>query len=189
MNSLTDYEILKKPGICYAVIDIETTGLDPGNDRIIEIGGILHANGRNISTFEVLINPGIPIKLDAARVNRINQSMLEGKPAIEEIIPDFLNFIENSVLVAHNAEFDFGFINKALARTGRTHLQNPVIDTIGMARSAFPGRTSYALQTLVRDLGIEIHDSHRALADAGACLGLFKKCAAVLNPCGQFSLF
>jgi DNA polymerase-3 subunit epsilon len=98
----------------FIAFDTETTGLEPKTDKIVEIGAVKFDRLGMIGRFSVLINPGIPMPAEAARVNGITDEMLRQQPPIEEVLPDFLRFIGQGILVAHNAPFDVSFINAAL---------------------------------------------------------------------------
>ncbi|AEJ19177.1 PolC-type DNA polymerase III [Gracilinema caldarium] len=101
-------------GPVFIAFDTETTGLEPKTDKIVEIGAVKFDRLGIIGRFSVLINPGIPMPAEAARVNGITDEMLRKQPPIEEVLPDFLRFIGKGILVAHNAPFDVSFINAAL---------------------------------------------------------------------------
>jgi DNA polymerase-3 subunit epsilon len=103
-----------REGAVFTAFDIETTGLDPKQDRIVEIGALKFDKRGPAARFSVLINPGILMPEAAGKVNNISDAMLAGKPALEEILPDFLRFTGNTVIIAHNAPFDCGFVNEAL---------------------------------------------------------------------------
>ena len=105
-------EGIEKP--VFIAFDTETTGLEPKTDKIVEIGAVKFDRLGPIGRFSVLINPGIPMPAEAAKVNGINDEMLRKQPPIEEVLPDFLHFIGKGILVAHNAPFDVSFINAAL---------------------------------------------------------------------------
>jgi DNA polymerase-3 subunit epsilon len=98
----------------FTAFDLETTGLDPKQDRIVEIGAIKFDKRGPAGRFSVLINPGIPMPKEAGRVNNITDEMLKGQPSLDEVFPDFIGFIKNTILIAHNAPFDCGFINEKL---------------------------------------------------------------------------
>jgi DNA polymerase-3 subunit epsilon len=101
-------------GPIFIAFDTETTGLEPKTDKIVEIGAVKFDRLGLIGRFSVLINPGIPMPAEAARVNGITDEMLRKQPPLEEVLPDFLRFIGKGILVAHNAPFDVSFINAAL---------------------------------------------------------------------------
>jgi DNA polymerase-3 subunit epsilon len=180
-------------GAVFTAFDLETTGLDPERDRIVEIGALKFDKRGPICRYNVLIDPGIPMPADAGRVNGITDGMLAGKPAIEEVLPDFLRLIQGTILAAHNAPFDCGFINAKLAALYRAGgndlfdapgkrgcpfpaLPNLIVDTLALSRRSFPGRQRYALQELAADLGIQALSAHRADDDARLCMELFTRC-------------
>jgi DNA polymerase-3 subunit epsilon len=103
-------------GALFTAFDIETTGLDPKLDRIVEFGAIKFDRRGIMARYSTLVNPEIPMPAEASRVNGISDAMLSGKPVIEETLPHFLKFIQNTVIVAHNAPFDCGFVNESLNR-------------------------------------------------------------------------
>ena len=102
-------------GAAFCAFDIETTGLDPKLDRIVEIGAVKFDRRGPMGRYSVLVNPGIPMPQAAGLVNGISDDMLAGKPSLEAVLPDFLRFTGGAVIVAHNAPFDCGFINEKLA--------------------------------------------------------------------------
>jgi DNA polymerase-3 subunit epsilon len=114
-------------------------------------------------------------------VNHITDAMLAGKPAIDAVLPDFLRMIEGTILIAHNAAFDCGFINSGLVRVcggSSPRLANRVADTVLMAKRLFPGLGRYNLQDLAAGLGIAAVEAHRAMDDARLCMEIFVKCCA-----------
>ena len=161
----------------YVAFDVETTGLIPGVDRILELAAVMFEGGRVLDCFQLLVDPRVCIPQAASRVNGITDQMVNGAPPIEEALPGFLGFLGKGTPVAHNATFDVGFITADARRTGQVPPAGPVLDTRGLARRAFPARASYSLQNLSRDLRLE-QGTHRALADAHACRQLFLRCPA-----------
>ena len=177
-------------GTIFTAFDLETTGLDPRADRIVEIGAVKFDKRGLIARFSALIDPGIPMPAEAGRVNHISDEMLRGKPSLDEVFPDFLLFIKNTVLAAHNAPFDCGFINEKLKERWEKKeqtlpfmnkawsppfpaLPNPIADTLGFSRDQIPGRRSYSLQNLAMELGIHAVNAHRAEDDARLCMNIF----------------
>jgi len=178
-NNPFDYAMKAYTGGALVVaFDLETTGLDPVRDRIVEIGAVKFDRKGFVARFSTLVNPGIPMPTEAGRVNNITDEMLAGKPGIGEVMPDFLCFIRDTVLAAHNAPFDCGFINEKLktARLPFPSLPNPIADTLVFSRDRFPGLKSYSLQNLARELRIPARDAHRAEDDARLCMELFIRC-------------
>lgn len=161
----------------FTVLDFETTGLDSRVDRICEIGAVrLSASGAETASLDLLVNPGIPIRPEASRVSGISDEMVRDARPVEEAIPELLAFLGDSVIVAHNASFDLGFLRAAAERAGRTVPPNPVADTRDLAREAFPGLPSYALQSLARSFGLAPGNAHRACDDARTCARLLALC-------------
>jgi len=203
------YQAPEVPAARFVAFDLETTGLEPRQHQIVEIGAVKFDHRGPIGRFSVLIDPGMPMPPDASRVNGITDAMLAGKPPIDEVLPDFLRFIGDAVLVAHNAPFDCSFVNAALAARWRKPsagdaaqgslleaadetpatwaapfpaLPNRIVDTLVLARESFPGRPRYKLQDLAASLGIDARDAHRAEDDARVCMELFKKCTELVAP-------
>jgi DNA polymerase-3 subunit epsilon len=189
MRERQDYESLQNPDLSFVAFDLETTGLSPQLDRIVEIGAVKFVDGKETARWGQLINPEMAMPPGAAAVNGITDDMLKGQPTVRESLPEFLKFIGNAVLVAHNAAFDLGFVRSAMGRLGLGMLANDFVDTRVMAQRAFPGRPNYKLQSLAVDLGIEALEAHRAVDDARVCLGVFQACLKELNPGGQGSFF
>ena len=166
-------------GLDFTAFDVETTGLDLRKDSIVEIGAVKFNREGEISRFSTLIDPGIPMPAAASKVNNITDEMLFGQPSIREVLPAFLNFTADSVLAAHNAPFDCGFINFSLSRlyddgyTTFAALPNRFADTLVMARRLLPGRTRYNLQEISASVGLQAQEAHRALDDACLCKELF----------------
>ncbi len=157
----------------FTAFDTETTGTKPQEERVVEIGWVKFDKRGVIARYNVLINPEKPMPAEAFAVNQISDEMLADKPKFAEVLPDFLNFTRNTVLVAHNASFDIDFINAELNRCGLTKLTNKAFDTLTFARETYPGFTSYALQNLAVQFGIKAVSAHRAEDDARVCMEFF----------------
>lgn len=169
-------------GVCFAevladyvVFDIETTGLNRTTDRIIEISAAHYMYGRKVDVFSALVNPGVPIPASITKLTGITQTDVDGAPPLEAVAPKFLEFIGELPLVGHNAKsFDAAFVS---AQFG-VELQNPVIDTLPMAREAFPLLPCHKLEYMNKVLGLGSTVSHRALADAETTNALMWACLA-----------
>lgn len=150
-------------------IDVETTGLDPAKGhRIIEIGAIAMENNQIISEFQSLVQVSYPIPQHVSKIHGITNDMLAGQPTPEKIYPEVKDFISDSILVAHNAKFDVGFLRSEFSRLN-LHLQNPSICTLEISRRRYPRLPNYKLSTVYRHLiGEQPADAkqHRALDDA-----------------------
>lgn len=189
MKELTTFDNLLNPDLVFVVFDLETTGLSPNLDRIVEIGAIKYQDGKIVDRFSRMVDPEIPMPAEATRVNGITQDMLTGQPTAKVAVPEFLAFAGNAILVAHNAQFDTTFVSRTMGRLGLGFLKNDILDTKTMAQKAFPGKKSYALQNLAVELGIKALEAHRAVDDARVCLELFQACVDQLNPGKQASFF
>ncbi|HOT76737.1 MAG TPA: 3'-5' exonuclease [Candidatus Wallbacteria bacterium] len=160
-------ELFNAPSYC--AVDIETTGLSPKNDAIIEIAAVKIVDNQICGTFSTLVNPGVPISEEITKINGITDAMVENAPAIDEVMPEFLDFLGDSVLVAHNAAFDISFINEALYRKYYQKMINPIICTLKLAKMLYPNFESHSLGSVAQKLKISMTAHHRALSDADAC--------------------
>ncbi|MCR5723723.1 MAG: 3'-5' exonuclease [Treponema sp.] len=164
----------------FCVFDTETTGLDSRSDRVIEIGAvkcILRQDSVEIlETFDQLINPGIPLPSVCMEVSHITDDMVAGKPAIADVLPDFLRFIDGTVLVAHNAPFDLKFMNAELSRAGLPVLSNLTVDTLQLSRQVYPANGHWNLQFLAKQFSIDVQAAHRACDDARVCMEVLLRC-------------
>lgn len=152
----------------YTIIDVETTGLFPAlGDAICEIALIAVREGQIVEEYERLVDPGRPISSEAYAVHRITSEMLLGAPTFAEIAEEVLSRLEGTAVVAHNAPFDLGFLAAALEEEHMPIPQNPVVDTLALARNCY-GFPHNNLHAIARDLGILIPRRHRALDDARA---------------------
>ena len=156
----------------FVVFDIETTGLSAVNDRIIEIGAVKVENGMITEKFSEFVNPERPIPFEIEKLTSINDRMVEDAPNISVILPKFMDFCGGSVLVAHNADFDTGFIRHNCEVLGLPY-DYTYVDTLGIARSFLEGLKNYKLDTVVEAMGCTLANHHRAVDDAGATADVF----------------
>ena len=164
----------------YVVFDIETTGLSPVNDMITEIGAVKIENGIVVDEFSQLINPKRPIPDKIEKLTGITDEMVKDQPTIKEVLPEFQDFIKDSVLVAHNATFDVGFIKEQLSKIKET-INNPVLDTLELTRTLFPHLRSHRLNVIAKHLNVNLINHHRAVDDAKATAEIFLKCMKLLE--------
>lgn len=150
---------------CFTVFDIETTGFSTYKDRITEIGAVRVENGKVIDTFSQLVNPQISIPSSITELTGISNEMVENCPSIDAVLPDFLKFAQGSILVAHNANFDCGFISANAKRIG-TDFGFTYIDTVPLCRSVFPELSSVKLNKVAEHMGLGNFNHHRACDDA-----------------------
>ncbi|WP_037545481.1 3'-5' exonuclease [Spirochaeta lutea] len=172
----------------FVAFDFETTGLYSTSDRIVEVGAVKFQGATVLGEFGHLIDPGRAIPEDASKISGITDEMVRGKPSIQTVLPAFLEFIQGSVLVAHNAGFDLGFLRAALQICDVPDIENLVIDTQQLAKKAFPGQKSYSLQNLATVLKFPPNTAHRAVDDSVMCMRLFNACADQLSFMGEISL-
>ena len=156
----------------FVVFDIETTGFSAVNDRIIEIGAVKVENGVITEKFSEFVNPERPIPFEIEKLTSINDRMVEDAPNISVILPRFMDFCKGSVLVAHNADFDTGFIRHNCEVLGMPY-DYTYVDTLGIARSFLEGLKNYKLDTVVEAMGCTLANHHRAVDDAGATADVF----------------
>ena len=156
----------------YCVLDIETTGLSFKTEKITELGAVKLKNGEIIDTFESFVNPEKPIPDKIVQITNITDDMVKDAPTIEEILPKFIEFMGDSVLVAHNASFDIGFIRYNAEQIGYK-LDNTYIDTLRLAKELFPDYKKYKLGIIAENLGIKVEVAHRALDDVITLVKVF----------------
>lgn len=150
----------------YVVFDLETTGLSPVTDRIIEVSAVKVKGGVVKDTFSTLVNPGCPIPAAASRINGITDAMVAGAPGIQEVLGQFLAFIGGEVLVGHNIHsFDMKFLNCAMDAFYKRELGNDYIDTLYMARQCVKELPRHRLVDLAAFFQVSTEGAHRALQD------------------------
>lgn len=152
----------------YVVFDVETTGLSATYDKIIELAAVKVHKGEIIDRFESFANPHQKLSQTTIELTSITDDMVKDAPEIEEVMQKFYDWMGDSILVAHNASFDIGFINAQLKRMNIGAVQNPVIDTLELARFLYPELKNHRLNTLCKHLNIELTQHHRAIYDAEA---------------------
>ncbi len=157
----------------YTVIDVETTGLSPKRNKIIEIAIILFDGNQTIEEFHTLINPERPIPRNIRRVTGITNDMVRNKPKFWEIAKNIVELTDGKVFVAHNATFDYNFIRHEFLELGYNFVREKIC-TVKYSRKLIPGRNSYSLEKICKDLGIAQTDKHRAYGDALATTKLLR---------------
>ena len=158
----------------YIALDLETTGLNPARDRIIEIGMARIEGGKVADTYEQLISPGIKLSERVVELTGIDDSMLKDMPSITDVLDDILEFISDWPILGHNIIFDYSFLKKAAVNAGKT-FSNKGIDTLKMARRILPEVEHKRLDFLCEYFSIDPGHSHRALDDAVSASYLYKK--------------
>ena len=171
----------------YVVFDLETTGLSAANDKIIEIGAVKVINGVITDRFSTFVNPNVPIPYRIVDLTGISDEMVINAETIEEVLPKFMEFVGDAVLVAHNAAFDTGFINAKLADIGVSR-NFTIVDTISMARCLIPTISKYTLDHVAKTLKISLDNHHRAVDDAECTAEIFIKLCNRLKDAGLNTL-
>lgn len=149
----------------YVSIDIETTGLSPIYDEIIELGAVKYRAGSVVDTFSSLVKPENPIDPFITQMTGITNEMLENAPLLSDILPSFLDFIGNEILVGHNINFDVNFVYDACDSMGFSPFNNDFIDTMRLARRMYKDMPNHKLDTLIDYFGLERRTLHRSLGD------------------------
>lgn len=172
--------------VTFVVVDLETTGSVPGTSAITEIGAVKVRGGEVLGEFQTLVDPGGPVPAFISVLTGITTSMVIGAPRIEEVLPSFLEFARGSVLVAHNAPFDVGFLKAAAAQTGHAWPGHQTVDTVRLARRVVTRdeAPNHKLGTLAALFGATVTPNHRALADARATVDVLHALLARLAPLG-----
>jgi DNA polymerase-3 subunit epsilon len=171
----------------FVVLDLETTGGSPANDRITEVGAVKIRGGEVIGTFQTLVNPGVPIPPLISALTGITDPMVADQEPIEVVLPCLLEFLGGAVLVAHNASFDRRFVQANLERHGYQRLTNRVVCTARLARKLLPRDEvpNVRLATLAAYLGATVAPCHRALTDARATVDVFH---SLLEQAGSYGV-
>ena len=171
----------------FVVFDIETTGFSNTNDKITEIGAVKIENFKIVDKFSELINPQKDISYKIQELTGITNDMVKDKPTIEEVLPKFIEFIGDSVLVAHNAEFDMSFISEK-CRQQNIEFKNKSVDTLTLARILLPELKRHRLNVVAKALGVPLLNHHRAVDDAQATALIFIKFLEMLEKKGAKTL-
>lgn len=159
------------PQQTYVVVDVETTGGRSIYDRVTEIGAVKVRGGEVVDVWQSLINPKRPVPYFITELTGITNAMVRDAPTFDQVADAFAAFMEGAIFVAHNVNFDYGFISAEYRRMGRG-FKHPKLCTVAAMRKHYPGLSAYGLAPLSREFGIELRGHHRALNDAHAAAGL-----------------
>ncbi len=178
-------ELLEQPvaGAEFVALDTETNGLGGDLCELTEVGAVLVGGGELHETFDSLVRPERPLSRGIQRFTGITQGMVDGAPAVEEVLPEIAGLLEGRVLVAHSARFDTRVLRQAFERAGLDWPRPPALCTVALARRFAPLARKRGLATLADSLGIEVHEVHRALPDALTCARVF--CALFPRLCAN----
>ncbi|WP_187262338.1 exonuclease domain-containing protein [Pontibacter beigongshangensis] len=165
----------------YAIVDIETTGGQPFQDKITEIAIFIHDGQQIVDKYTTLINPQRPIPYFITNLTGITDEMVQEAPKFYEVAKEIVQFTEGKIFVAHNVRFDYSFLKKEFADLGYT-FQRKTLCTVRLSRSLIPGLPSYSLGKLCKSVDIELQQRHRAIGDAEATAKLFDKLLKINRP-------
>ena len=167
----------------FVVFDLETTGLSSQNDTIIEIGAVKVKNAEIIDRFSTFVNPKIPIPDKITQLTSITDAMVQDAPDLDTVLPQFLEFVGEAPVVAHNAMFDTGFINKACEDRGIA-FHNTILDTVDLSRNLLPDLKRHKLNLVADHLNIKLENHHRAVDDAEVTALIFIRFIGMLKEKG-----
>ena len=181
-------EIAVNPGThdlnnSFVVFDLETTGFSSVKNNIIEIGAVKIENGSIVGRYSTFVNPNEPIPFRIEKLTGISDDMVMKAPMIQEILPEFLEFCQGSVLVAHNASFDMGFLMEN-ARRLSLEREFTYLDTVGIARFLLPNQAKHTLDAVAKTMGVSLENHHRAVDDAAATAEIFIRFLPILEQRG-----
>lgn len=171
----------------YCVLDLETTGFSPRLEKITEIGVMKYQDGKVVDKFSCFVNPEKSIPPRVVEVTGITDDMVRDAETIDKVFPKLLDFIKDSVLVAHNAEFDVGFL-RHVARELGYEFDFTYLDTLSLAYELFPEYKTYKLGRIAKNLGIKVDVAHRALDDVDTTVKVFKVMLDMLKERGVNTL-
>lgn len=154
----------------FVAIDVETTGLSPFANELIEVSAIKYKGSKKMDTFSTLIRPKLKIPYYITKITGITNDMVKNAPEVEEVMPELIRFIGESTLVAHNANFDYKFIQNY---SNNGFAKNKVIDTVPIGRKLYPELPNHKLGTIARHIGITEDGFHRAEFDCECCAKIY----------------
>jgi DNA polymerase-3 subunit epsilon len=175
--------------VCFAVLDVETTGGSPATAALTEIAAAKYRGGECLGEFQTLVDPGCSVPPLISLLTGITDDMVHGAPSVSSVLPSLLEFVRDSVIVGHNVSFDVAFLDAALGDSGRAPLGNATIDTLALARRLVrPDVPNCKLRTLATSLRLEHRPSHRALDDVRATADLLHRLIEHATGYGVFVL-
>lgn len=165
----------------YTIIDIETTGLDPINDKIIELAALKVRDNKIVDNYSTLINPKIEIDSFITELTGITNEMLENAPTIEEKLQEYIEFIGEDIIIGHNINFDINFIYDSYEKYFNSFLFNDYIDTLRLSRNFIKDTPNHKLKTLSEKFNINYDNAHRALNDCYITNSLYMILKEIIN--------
>lgn len=170
MQLLKEKENETKNSNIFVAIDVETTGLSPITNELIEVSAIKYDGNRKIDTYTTLIKPKVRIPYYITNITGITNEMVKNAPQVEEVMPNLIKFIGNSKIVAHNANFDYKFIQNY---SRNAFSKNTLIDTVQLGRKMYPNLPNHKLGTIAKHIGITEDSFHRAEFDCECCAKIY----------------
>ncbi len=172
MQELIEKQTKTKNTNIFVAIDVETTGLSPLQNELIEISAIKYLGNKKIDTFTTLIKPKVRIPYYITNITGITNEMVKNSPFVEEVMPNLIQFIGNNPIVAHNANFDYKFIQ---SYSNNSFSKNKLIDTVQIGRKLYPHLANHKLGTIAKHIGITEDGFHRAEFDCECCAKIYMK--------------
>jgi len=167
----------------FTFVDVETTGLSPRAARVCEVAAVSFRGTERVATLAELVNPGFPIPAEVSRIHGITDAMVKDSPSFAGVAPQLLAMLENSVIVAHNAEFDLGFLKAECERVGLRFPKLHVLDTLAIARKNWKFQSN-RLGKIAEELHISSEGWHRALSDVEMTRKIFEHFIAAYKSAG-----
>jgi len=180
-------ETLKIEEAVFTFIDVETTGLSPRAARVCEVAAISFRGSERVGTLAELVNPGLPIPAEVSRIHGITDVMVKDSPSFGGVAPRLLAMLENTVLVAHNAEFDLGFLKAEFERVGLRFPKLRVVDTLAIARKNWKFQSN-RLGSIAAELNISSEGWHRALSDVEMTRKIFEHFIGAFKAAGTVTV-
>lgn len=162
----------RKKEVKFVAIDVETTGLSPVYNELIEVSAIKYEGAKKVGTFSTLIKPKKEVSSTITKLTGITNKMLQNAPEVEKVMPELITFIGNDTIVAHNANFDYSFLQN---NSNKSFTKNKVIDTVAISRKMLPNLPNHKLNTVARCIGIQEEGFHRAEFDCECCAQIYIK--------------
>ena len=159
----------------FCVVDLETSGLDPEYDYIIEVGAIKYLHEKEIDSFQSLVNAGFKIPRFITELTGITNDMIKDAPEMNEVLPAFHDFLGDNIIIGHNVNFDINFLYDSYVSYLGFPLKNDFVDLLRIARMLYTELPHHRLRDLVKHLNIEVENLHRALGDCEASINCYKK--------------
>lgn len=172
MQELKEKQNIVDSSNIFVAIDVETTGLSPILNELIEVSAIKYNGSEKLDTFSTLIKPRARIPYHITNITGITNEMVENSPYVEDVMPSLIEFIGNNPIVAHNANFDYKFIQNY---SDNAFSKNTLIDTVQIGRRLYPNLPNHKLGTIAKHIGITEDGFHRAEFDCECCARIYMK--------------